>query len=217
MDKVGLLTIRYVKNIKLIWLVKYLLSQISWRKKFCTVLPFFIRNQQCRFLWLVCLFYFRVLRPVFIKRDKTKGPNSSLWYLIMKNCQLAWKIIQKIMRTSWSNNIRKCAFLQWTSDSASTLLVCSGIQFTGYFLSQNNNKKNRLMQKNASSYVLMFISKASYISLYLFILDCEKSNFCLGKSRSNPFLEPTSTKSWGLSFLLKETTQAFMNDRPPPI
>ena len=115
LDKVGLLTIRYVKNIKLIWLVKYLLSQISWRKKFCTVLPFFIQNQQCRFLWPVCLFYFRVLRPVFIKRDKTKGPNSSLWYLIMKNCQLAWKIIQKIMRTSWSNNIRKCAFLQWTS------------------------------------------------------------------------------------------------------
>ena len=29
------------------------------------------------------------------------------------------------------------------------------------------------------------------------------------KSRSNPFLEPTSTKQEGYSFLLKETTGAF--------
>ena len=33
--------------------------------------------------------------------------------------------------------------------------------------------------------------------------------FCLCKSRSNPFLEPTSTKQLELSFLLKETTGAF--------
>ena len=32
---------------------------------------------------------------------------------------------------------------------------------------------------------------------------------CLSNSRSNPFLEPTSTKQWGWSFLLKETTGAF--------
>ena len=29
------------------------------------------------------------------------------------------------------------------------------------------------------------------------------------KSRSNPFLEPTSTKQWGESVLLNETTGAF--------
>ena len=29
------------------------------------------------------------------------------------------------------------------------------------------------------------------------------------KSRSNPFLEPTSTTQYGLSFLLNETTEAF--------
>ena len=33
--------------------------------------------------------------------------------------------------------------------------------------------------------------------------------FCLCKSRSNPFLEPTSTKQLEYSFLLKETTRAF--------
>ena len=33
--------------------------------------------------------------------------------------------------------------------------------------------------------------------------------FCLCRSRSNPFLEPTSTKQLELSFLLKETTGAF--------
>ena len=34
--------------------------------------------------------------------------------------------------------------------------------------------------------------------------------FCLCKSRSNPFLEPTSTKQLEWSFLLKETTGAFL-------
>ena len=33
--------------------------------------------------------------------------------------------------------------------------------------------------------------------------------FCLTKSRSNPFLETTSTKQLEKSFLLKETTGAF--------
>ena len=33
--------------------------------------------------------------------------------------------------------------------------------------------------------------------------------YCLCKSRLNPFLEPTSTKQWEKSFLLKETTGAF--------
>ena len=43
----------------------------------------------------------------------------------------------------------------------------------------------------------------------LFYFDCETSNFCLCKSNSNPFLEPTSTKQWEYSFLLKETTGVF--------
>ena len=46
----------------------------------------------------------------------------------------------------------------------------------------------------------------------LVYFDCETSNVCLWKSHSNPFLEPTSsgsTKQWGYSFLLKETTGAF--------
>jgi len=30
----------------------------------------------------------------------------------------------------------------------------------------------------------------------LFQLDCETCRFCLCKSSSNPFLEPTSTKQW---------------------
>ena len=34
-------------------------------------------------------------------------------------------------------------------------------------------------------------------------------NFCFCKSSSNPFLEPTSTKQWEQSFLLKETTWTF--------
>ena len=47
-------------------------------------------------------------------------------------------------------------------------------------------------------------------SLYLFIkVICETSNFCSCKSCSNPFLEPTSTKQLGLSFLHKETTGTF--------
>ena len=33
--------------------------------------------------------------------------------------------------------------------------------------------------------------------------------FCFCKSSSNPFLEPTSTKQWEQSFLLKETTWTF--------
>ena len=33
----------------------------------------------------------------------------------------------------------------------------------------------------------------------------------------NPFLEPTSTKLWGLSFLLKETTGAFIRTHDWPI
>ena len=40
----------------------------------------------------------------------------------------------------------------------------------------------------------------------MFILICFS---CLCKSRSNPFLEPTSTKQWEKSFLLKETAGAF--------
>ena len=37
----------------------------------------------------------------------------------------------------------------------------------------------------------------------------KRAIFCLCKSHSNLFLEPTSTKQWESSFLLKETTGAF--------
>ena len=48
------------------------------------------------------------------------------------------------------------------------------------------------------------------ISLYWFILvGLRKRNFCLGKSRSNPFLEPTILSNAGKSFLLKATMGAF--------
>ena len=46
----------------------------------------------------------------------------------------------------------------------------------------------------------------------LFKFDCETSIFGLCKSRSNPFLETTSTKQWEQSFLLKETTGTQTHD-----
>ena len=58
-------------------------------------------------------------------------------------------------------------------------------------------------------YERLFLEAKLLFHTKLFKCDCETSNLNLCKSSLNPFLEPTSTKQWGLSFLLKETTRAF--------
>ena len=68
------------------------------------------------------------------------------------------------------------------------------ISASGYYITKQEIAYGSLLLESDRS-VAQFLTWSMYlVYTNLFQFDCETSNVCLCKSRSNPFLEPTSTK-----------------------
>ena len=98
-------------------------------------------------------------------------------------------------------------------------LVSTGCLLTTFFtfsypFSEKNGKNHWHFTKLASFMPFTNTYKCfivQYVLVYTnsFQFDCENKQFWMCRSRSNLFLESTSTKRWGQSILLKETKEAF--------